>query len=321
VKWEEQKLGNIAKITMGMSPKGFTYNNNYEGLPLLNGPTEFGEIYPNCTLFTTDSKKKCETGDLIFCVRGSTGRMNWADRPYSLGRGVCAISGKTEIETKYIRYCLDYRLNNLLQLSSGTTFTNLTKDTIRDFKIPYHPRRERIASILSAYDDLIENNLRRIELLEKSARLLYDEWFVRLRFPGFEGVRVVDGVPEGWERKEIEKICKTIGGGTPSTKRNEYWESGTITWIVPTDITKNNCLVLLDSEKKITEEGLKKSSAKMLPPETILMTSRASVGYFGLIDKEACTNQGFISIIPNEEIHRMYICNCSETLDKAVAVW
>jgi type I restriction enzyme S subunit len=78
-------------------------------------------------------------------------------------------------------------------------------------------------------------------------------------------------------------------------------------WIIPTDITRNNCLVLLDSEKKITEEGLKHSSTKLLPPETILMTSRASIGFFGLIDMEVCTNQGFISIIPKKKNLRMYL--------------
>ena len=113
-------------------------------------------------------------------------------------------------------------------------------------------------------------------------------------------------MPEGWEKKKITDVCETIGGGTPSTKVSEYWE-GDITWVVPSDITKNDCLALLDSERKITEKGLRKSSAKMLPPYTILMTSRASVGFFALMDSEVCTNQGFINIIPHENELRMYL--------------
>ena len=89
----EIALNSIATITMGTSPKGTTYNRDGIGLPLLNGPTEFGETHPHCTLYTTDSKRECKTHDLIFCVRASTGRMNWADRTYSLGRGVCSIRG------------------------------------------------------------------------------------------------------------------------------------------------------------------------------------------------------------------------------------
>ncbi len=176
-----------------------------------------------------------------------------------------------------------------------------------DIRLPDSDEQRRIADILSAYDDLIENNRRRMALLEEAARMIYQEWFVRLRFPGYESARIVDGVPEGWERKQMQDVCDSIGGGTPSTSKQEYWDGGTITWVTPTDITKNECLVLLDSEKKITERGLRNSSAKMLPADTILMTSRASVGFFGVIDREVCTNQGFISVIPHEQYYRMYL--------------
>ena len=163
-----------------------------------------------------------------------------------------------------------------------------------------------IASILSAYDDLIENNRRRIELLERAARLLYREWFVHLRFPGHEQATIVDEIPEGWVRYRIKDVCDTVGGGTPSTKVHEYW-NGDITWVVPSDVTKNDSLVLLDSGRKITVRGLRKSSAKMVPANTILMTSRASVGFFAVATSEVCTNQGFINIIAHENHNRMYM--------------
>jgi len=171
----------------GTSPKGETYNNEGIGIPLLNGPTEFGPIYPICTLFTTDSKRDCKKDDLIFCVRGSTtGRMNWADKQYSLGRGVCSIRGATPMDTKYIRYCIELKLGALLKLSGGATFPNLTGNDLSTFSIPYPPYRHKFASILSAYDDLIENNTRRIKILEEMAQALYREWFVKFRFPGHE---------------------------------------------------------------------------------------------------------------------------------------
>lgn len=172
--------------------------------------------------------------------------------------------------------------------------------------LPKLPVQQSISNTLSAYDDLIENNRRRIQLLEQAARLFYREWFVHLRFPGHEHVTVTNGVPEGWVKKKIADVCETVGGGTPSTKVSEYW-NGDITWIVPSDVTKNDCLVLLDSERKITEKGLRESSAKMVPPYTILMTSRASVGFFALMDSDVCTNQGFINIIPLAGEMRMYL--------------
>jgi type I restriction enzyme S subunit len=196
-------------------------------------------------------------------------------------------------------------------LISGATVDRIPIARFPNFtiKIPVLSQQNKIANILSAYDDLIENNRRRIQLLERSLHLLYKEWFIHLRFPSHEHSKIKDGIPEGWEKKTIDKICSTIGGGTPSTQNPEYWD-GDITWITPTDITRNDCLVLLDSQKKITESGLRNSSAKLLPPNTILMTSRASVGFFALIDKEVCTNQGFISIIPHDDLLRMFLlCN------------
>jgi len=232
MKTQKVALSSVAKIIMGTSPKGDTYNNTGNGLPLINGPTEFGDDHPDCTLFTTKSSKECNAGDLIFCVRGSTtGRMNWADKKYSLGRGVCSIRGNTQADTIYIRYCIEQSLNKLLQFASGATFPNLTKDTIVSFKIPYPNDRERIVDIVQKYDTLANTNRRRIQLLEESARLLFREWFVYFRFPrlrqGFggqaghekacpvesinsTGVKIVDRggrkMPAEWEYLPFTKI-------------------------------------------------------------------------------------------------------------------
>ena len=199
----EVALHKVATIIMGTSPKGITYNRDGVGLPLLNGPTEFGEIHPHCTLYTTDSKRECEAHDLIFCVRASTGRMNWANQTYSLGRGVCSIRGATLLDTRLIRYSIEWKLQELLNLAGGSTFSNLTKELIRDFPIPYPESRHKIAAILSNYDDLIENNTRRIKILEEMAGTIYREWFVEFRFPGHENVKMVESelglIPQGWE--------------------------------------------------------------------------------------------------------------------------
>jgi type I restriction enzyme S subunit len=229
----------IANIIMGISPSGKSYNREGVGLPLLNGPTEFGEISPNCILYTTDSKRECEEGDLIFCVRGNTtGRMNWADKKYSLGRGVCSIRGETKMDTKYIKYCLERYLPELLQAAGGSTMPNLSQETIKNFSIPYPPYRNKITAILSAYDDLIENNLRRIKILEEMAQALYREWFVHFRFPGHEKVRLVDSplgkIPEGWRVEKLGNIIElNYGKGLPKEKRREgcvpvYGSSGIV---------------------------------------------------------------------------------------------
>jgi type I restriction enzyme S subunit len=256
-------------------------------------------------------------GDLVVTQRGTLGQVGLipSDSPYPrfvISQSQMKLTVDPQIASAkfvYYYFCLPESVQRVKNqaITSGVPHINL--EILKRFELTLPPLQEqrRIAAILSAYDDLIENNQRRIQLLEQAAQLIYWEWFVRLRFPGHERVRVVDGVPEGWKRVTMADICQALGGGTPDTKNPAYWDNGEITWVIPSDITKNNCLVILDSERKITEAGLRNSSAKLLPPDTILMTSRASVGFFGLIDREVCTNQGFIAAIPNAEILRMYL--------------
>jgi type I restriction enzyme, S subunit len=162
--------------------------------------------------------------------------------------------------------------------------------------------QHKIAAILSAYDDLIENNARRIAILEEMARNLYREWFVHFRFPGHEGVRMVDGVPEGWNIKDIGEVIDVLGGGTPSTQEPEYWVNGVVIWFSPSDLTAAGTMFIADSSKKITKLGLQKSSARLFPAYSVMMTSRATIGVTAINTREACTNQGFITCLPNEDI-------------------
>lgn len=212
-------------------------------------------------------------------------------------------------DVRFVKYCFDMLQQDCKQISQGTAQDNLSWQKLSTIEFPAPPieKQRRIADILSAYDDLIENNQKQIKLLEEAAQRLYKEWFVDLRFPGYENTKIVDGVPEGWKTLHISDVCDTIGGGTPSTKVKEYYQDGNIPWVTPTDITKNNSLVLLGTATKITNEGLNNSSAKMVPPGTILMTSRASVGFFGICDFPVCTNQGFISCIPYQQNMQMYL--------------
>lgn len=253
-------------------------------------------------------------GDIVMCEGGEPGRCAiWKEQApgMMIQKALHRIRPHACLDYRFLFYTFLYigKTGGFSPLFTGSTIKHLPRQNLAKIEIVCPPLRsqQRIANILSSYDDLIENNRRRIQLLEESARMLYKEWFVQLRYPGHEHVKVVDGVPEGWKRKLIPEICETVGGGTPSTNTPEYWIDGEITWVTPTDVTRNECLALLDSEKKITESGLRSSSARLVPPDTILMTSRASVGFFALMDKEVCTNQGFINIIPHHVHNRMYL--------------
>ena len=220
-------------------------------------------------------------------------------------------TNQTFVDPFYLLYAINspqYKHRLLTLAQGGATREALTKETIENFKIPLPPytTQHKIAAILSAYDDLIENNTRRIAILEEMAQSLYREWFVHFRFPGHEKKRMVESqlgmIPEGWEVKAISEVIETLGGGTPSTRNIEYWNNGHVNWYSPTDLTATGTMFITHSAKKITDLGLDKSSARMFPAYSVMMTSRATIGVIAINTGPACTNQGFITCVPNEKL-------------------
>ncbi len=130
--WLTTALSETAEIMMGQSPKGKTYNLEGQGMPLLNGPTEFGEDHPTARQWTTSPSRFCEAGDILFCVRGSTtGRMNWADQRYCLGRGLAAIRPKgSACLPEYIFGFLKTKAAEILHHGEGGVFPNFNKDQL-----------------------------------------------------------------------------------------------------------------------------------------------------------------------------------------------
>ncbi len=325
--WREAKLGEFMQIKHGFAFKSKYFSDAGKHIVLTPG-----NCFENGGLRLKGEKEKYYVGEIPDEYLLSEGDMlvvmtDLVNRAPILGGsfiipdddrflhnqrlGLVQITDEYAIDRMFLYNLLNthnYR-SQVRGSASGATVRHTSPDRIRAcrVRIPVDVEcQRRIGETLCAYDDLMENNARRIRLLEESARLLYEEWFVRLRFPGHEHTPTQNNLPKGWERKKIDEVCDTVGGGTPSTKIANYWD-GDITWVVPSDITKNDCITLLDSERKITESGLRESSAKMVPAETILMTSRASVGFFALMDREVCTNQGFINIMPHDEPMRMYL--------------
>lgn len=323
MKWEKVKLGELYEVHNGLSKAGKFFG---EGYPFLTFSTVFNNYFIPKQI--TDLVQSTEKEQESYSIRrGDVFVTRTSETSDELGMSCVALkdypmatyNGFTKrmrpitnrVFPEYIGYYMrlpSFR-GEFRAFSTMTTRASLRNEDLLglEVKLPSIEIQKQIADILSAYDDLIENNQKQIKLLEEAAQRLYKEWFVVLRFPGHENTKIVDGVPEGWRVASIADICDTVGGGTPSTKIQSYYEKGDILWVTPTDITRNFSLALLDTEKKITPEGLKNSSAKMLPAETILMTSRASVGFFGMCKYEVCTNQGFISCIPKRENLQMYL--------------
>lgn len=212
-----------------------------------------------------------------------------------------------DTDTKYLFYSIGLKLHQMKANASGIATKFLTQPILNNINIEYRDidEQKRIADILSAYDNLIENNNKRIRLLEQIAENLYKEWFVRFRFPGYENVEFENGIPKGWEIKSIGKIGNVVGGGTPSTSIEEYW-GGDIPWITPADLSNYSHTFIKAGATNITTLGLEKSSAKMLPQNTVLLSSRAPVGYVVIAANPICTNQGFKSVVCDTNIVEPY---------------
>ncbi len=115
-----------------------------------------------------------------------------------------------------------------------------------------------------------------------------------------------DKVPNGWKECRLEEVAKIVGGGTPKTDVDEYW-NGDIPWITPKDLSNFSGRYISKGERNISEKGLVNSSAKLLPPGTILLTSRAPVGYLAIAENEITTNQGFRSLVPLNNIDNIFL--------------
>jgi type I restriction enzyme S subunit len=156
------KISDLANIKMGQSPKGETCNEVGDGIPLLNGPSEFTSYYPIPKQYTTDPKKICQKGEILFCVRGSTtGRMNWTDKEYAIGRGLASISHKKGDKfNHFLKYLIDHNLCSVLNLTSGSTFPNLTNDNLASFEfyVPELDVQKKTSSFLYNIDAKIELN-------------------------------------------------------------------------------------------------------------------------------------------------------------------
>lgn len=338
---ERAYLGQVAEITMGQSPPGNTYNQVGVGAPLLNGPTDFGSKYPTPTVWTNAPTKMCGPNEILFCVRGSTtGRMNWSDREFCLGRGVAAIKAKSGyLDTVYIYYSLLNNLDRLLSNCVGSVFPNLSKSDVERFPIDWPSPAERIAvaSFLTALDDKIELNRQMNKTLEDMAQALFKSWFVdfdpvRARTKGHNCLTPSDEVlaafperfedselgevPMGWPVQEIQDLVEVYGGSTPSTKVPSFWEGGSFHWATPKDLSRTESPVLLDTERKITAKGLRQISSGLLPKGTLLMSSRAPIGYLAIAEIPVSVNQGFIAMVPKRHVSNHFMLRwCKWNMD------
>lgn len=319
MKWEKVKLGDICKsIADGdhQAPK-----KQESGIPFItisNIDSNNRIDFTNCLYVSEEyydainDKRKASKDDILYSVVGSFGVpvLIKENLKFAFQRHIAILRPDTEkIFPAFMYYCILAR-DFYLQADSvaiGSAQRTITLGALNNMQLslPPLPVQQRIASILSAYDDLIENNQKQINLLEEAAQRLYKEWFVDLRFPGHENVKIVDGVPEGWKIKKIEELADTMSGGTPTRSHEEYYSSGEILWLKTKELNDG---FIFDTEEKITEAGLKNSSAKLFEKGCIILAMYgATIGRLGISSVTMCCNQACCVLKIKEKILFEYV--------------
>ena len=302
--WDHSILSNFLTFNMGQSPPSESYNENQDGLPFFQGVTEFRYMYPEHKFWCSEPKKVAKKDQILFSVRAPVGEINISKTECCIGRGLTAVIPKND-HLRYCYYSLYYFKNHFIQYSQGTTYDAIDKNSLKIIKIPYTSNKDeqqKIASILSGVDALIESTQHIIEKTERLKKGLMQQLLTRgIGHKKFKRIKWLFGkeikIPEEWEMSTIESISKKlVSGGTPSTTISEYW-NGDIHW------TRSSILLdpyLKSGERFITSEGLKNSSSVLIPKNNLLVSSRVSVGNISINVIDIAISQDVTGIIINK---------------------
>jgi type I restriction enzyme S subunit len=229
--WEVAILGDESKflVIMGQSPPSKYYNQEGKGTPFAQGKKEFGDFYIAPTIFTTKCSKIAPSDSVLITVRAPVGELNLTKSELCIGRGIAAILNQSgnPLHNRFIYYALKALSEYLSMLGErGTTYDSVRKEELDSVSFPYPQpsEQERIASVLSWFDDLIENKKRQNEVLEKTAMAIFKSWF--MDFEPFKDEEFVDSplgkIPKGWDIRELGNVVKILyGEGLPERKRQE----------------------------------------------------------------------------------------------------
>ncbi|MBK9349041.1 MAG: restriction endonuclease subunit S [Sulfuritalea sp.] len=282
-----------------------------------------------------------EPGDLIFVTKGSPGRVCMAPDPVDFCIAQDMVAVRPDPKKVYPKYLFAALRSHQVQqaignMHVGTLIPHFKKGDFDklDIPLPDSDVQKTIGDMYYSLSAKIELNRRMNETLEAMARAIFKSWFVdfdpvrakasgeppksicrRLGlmpdvlalFPDSFQESALGEIPAGWTWSTIGDEAEIVGGGTPSTKVVEYWNGGTIYWTTPKDLSGNPDRVLTTTERKITEAGLKSITSGLLPIGTVLMSSRAPVGYLAMAKVPTAINQGFIAMKCEKQLSSEYV--------------
>lgn len=290
-----------------------------------------------------------QAGDLVFPHRGAIGEVGIVpgDRDrYLISSSLMSLKcDETKADSLYLYYFFkshDGRhelLKNASQVGTPGIGQPLTSLRSIEVSLPPVEQQKAIAKVLGSLDDKIELNRRMNETLEAMARAIFQSWFVdfdpvRAKASGesvdsicqrlgltpellalfpdsFEGSELGE-IPGGWTVESIGTLANVTGGSTPNTKEPKYWDNGVHYWATPKDLSRLSSSVLLETERKVSDEGLAQIGSGLLKPGTVLLSSRAPIGYRAINEVPVAVNQGFIAMSPNSGVSQYFLLYWTE---------
>lgn len=317
--WKFEELDKHAKITMGQSPESIYYNSVGNGTLFLQGIRTFGHLYPKYDTWTTRVTKLAKRGSILLSVRAPVGEVNLADNEVCIGRGLMSIDGENN---QFVFYLFKAYKDYVIGRESGTVYGSVTRDDVAKLRFPFPNEIEQkaIAKILFDLDSKIELNQQMNKTLESIATAIFKHWFVDFEFPNEEGKpykssggemvyneAVGKELPKGWKISKLGDEIEVGGGTTPDTNVSSYWENGDINWATPKDLSALTSSILTDTERKITPKGLASIGSRKYPSGTLLMSSRAPIGYLAISEIDVAVNQGIIAMVCNRSLSSFFM--------------
>jgi len=270
-------------------------------------------------------------GDIVFGRKGAVDRralVTSDENGWLQGSDCIRLRlNQRNINPRFISFILGspYHRAWIIQHAHGATMPSLNQEILSRLPIPIpgFNEQQNIAAVLGAFDDKIELNRRMNETLEAMARALFKDWFVdfgptRAKAEGRAPYLAPDlwalfpdriddeGKPEGWISSHIGDEVAVVGGSTPSTTEPLFWADGTHCWATPKDLSSLHSPVLLATDRRVTDSGLAKISSGLLPSGTVLLSSRAPIGYLAIAEVPTAINQGFIAMVCDRKLSNIF---------------
>ena len=300
--------------------------------------------------FERCSAQLLPVGTVLLTSRAPIGYVAIAKNEIATNQGFRSLVPKPGFDSGFLYYWIKAHIEELQRHANGSTFQELSGAALAQIRIriPHLSEQQAIACILGAFDDKIELNRQMNRTLEEMARAIFKSWFVdfdpvrakaavRSAHPSWTNEQVsraacpnlkpeiaelfpdsfedskLGEIPRGWKVRPIGDVVQILGGGTPSTKEPAYWEGSIHPFCTPKDMASLTDPVLLQTERHLTDKGLAKVSSGQLPLGTVLLSSRAPIGYLAVAETPISINQGIIAMVCDGELPNLYVLHWTKS--------